>query len=178
MSERELARLGTAIRKVETESRTGACAIAAIRLLTLTGARKGEIRNLRWDEIDFEAALLRLHDSKTGPKIIRPGAAAMEILSGLERKHPEWVFPGTRGTKPIELAGTWRRVRTLAGLEDVRLHDLRHTYASAGVNGGASLQVMGAFDPPPVVVPLSMSVASSMLASEVSRGDFFQDRVV
>ena len=73
------------------------------------------------------------------------GAASeqwVEILSGLERKHPVWVFPGSGGRKPIELAGTWRRIRTLAGLEDCRLHDLRHSYASSGVSGGASLSVL------------------------------------
>jgi len=69
--------------------------------LILTGARKGEIRNLRWDEVDLEAAVLRLRDSKTGAKVIRLGAAAVEILAGLERKHDLWVFPGASGTKPI-----------------------------------------------------------------------------
>jgi integrase len=144
LSEVELARLGTAIREIEAEGSTGAGAIAAIRLLILTGARSGEIRGLRWDEVDSEAGVLRLHDSKTGPKTIRLGAAAVEILAGVERKHPVCVFPGRRGTKPIELKSAWERVRAQAGLKDVRLHDLRHTYASTGVNGGASLPVIGA----------------------------------
>ena len=143
LSERELARLGMAIRAVETEGRTGAGVFAAIRLLILTGARLGEIRQLRWDEIDLEAAVLRLHDSKTGAKVIRLGAAALEILTRIERKHDLWVFPGASGTKPLEIRSAWPRIRTRAGLEDVRLHDLRHTYASVGANGGASLIVIG-----------------------------------
>lgn len=144
LSEVELARLGTAIRDVEMEGGADAGINAAIRLLILTGARSGEIRNLHWDEVDLQAAVLRLHDSKTGGKVIRLGAAAVEILAGIERKHPVWVFPGTGGKKPIELRRSWERIRALAGLADVRLHDLRHTYASTGVNGGASLPVIGA----------------------------------
>jgi integrase len=144
LSPAELAQLGAAIAAIETEGGTGAGAIAAIRLLILTGARKGEIRGLRWDEIDFEAGLLRLRDSKTGPKMIRLGAAAMEILAGIERTHAVWVFPGASGKKPIEPWSAWRRIRARAGLEDVRLHDLPHTYASTGVSGGASLPVIGA----------------------------------
>ncbi len=144
LSEAELARLGSAIRAIETEGRAGAGAIAALRLLILTGARKSEIQNLRRDEIDLKAAVLRLHDSKTGAKVIRLGAAAVEILAGLERKHPVQVFPGARGTKTVDLWGTWKRVRARAGLGDVRLHDLRHSFASTGANGGASLLVIGA----------------------------------
>ena len=144
LSEAEQARLGEAIRAVETEGRTGAGAIAVIRLLCLTGARLGEIRQLRWDEVDSDAGLLRLKDSKTGPKIVRLGAAALEILAGLERKHDLWVFPGARGTKPIELRSAWTRIRARAELEDVRLHDLRHSYASVGVGTGMNLPTIGA----------------------------------
>ena len=147
LSERELAQLGTAIREFESEGRAGAGAIAAIRLLIFTGARLGEIQNLRWDEVNLEATVLRLRDSKTGAKVIRLGAAAVEILEGLERferKHPVWVFPGRGGTKPIELRSAWVRIRAQAGLEDLRLHDLRHSYASVGVNAGMSLHVIGA----------------------------------
>jgi integrase len=68
----------------------------------------------------------------------------LEVLAGIERKHVEWVFPGKSGTKPIELDTAWWRIRDRAGLKDVRLHDLRHTYASTGVSGGASLSVIGA----------------------------------
>ena len=144
LSERELARLGVAIREFETEGQAGAVVVAALRLLILTGARKSEIQNLQWSEVDLEAAVLRLHDSKTGKKTIRLGAAAVEILAGLERKHDLWVFPGRGGTKPLWLWGAWKQVRDRAGLEDVRLHDLRHSYASAGVNAGMSLPVIGA----------------------------------
>jgi integrase len=144
LSEAELARLGTAIGEIEAEGRASAGVVAAIRLLILTGARKGEIFSLRWDEIDFDGAALRLHDTKTGPKTIRLGAAAVQILAVIEQKHLLWVFPGQRGKKPIDPQCAWQRIRARAGLQDVRLHDLRHTFASVGVNGGASLSVIGA----------------------------------
>ncbi|MCH7643411.1 MAG: site-specific integrase [Myxococcales bacterium] len=144
LSEHELARLGSAIREFESEGHAGAGVCAALRLLILTGARKGEIRNLEWSEVDLKVAVLRLHDSKTGPKVIRLGAAAVEILAGLERKHTVMVFPGTNGTKPIEISDAWRRVRARAGLAGVRLHDLRHCFASVGINGGVNLEVIGA----------------------------------
>ena len=73
----------------------------------------------------------------------RCGAAAVEILAGLERKHDIWVFPGTSGTKPIELRSAWKRIRARAGLQDVRLHDLRHTYASVGANAKMGLAIIG-----------------------------------
>jgi integrase len=144
LSEAELARLGTAMREIETEGRTRSGALAAIRLLILTGARRGEIKNLRWNEVDLEAGLLQLGDSKTGAKVIQLPAAALQILAGIERGGAVWVFPGKSGARPIELDTSWKRVREQAGLEDVRLHDLRHTYASTGVNGGASLPMIGA----------------------------------
>ncbi len=144
LSEVELTRLGTAIRTIETEGGARAGVLAALRLLILTGARSGEIKNLRWDEVDLQAGVLRLNDSKTGAKTIRLGAAAVEILTGIKREHPEWVFPGKSGKRPIDPKSAWRRVRARAGLTDVHLHDLRHTFASTGVNGGASLPVIGA----------------------------------
>jgi integrase len=142
LSEVELARLGTAIAEVAV--RAGAGVIAALRLLILTGARKGEIQNLCWDEVDLQAGTLRLKDSKTGAKTIQLGAAALEILARRERKRTVWVFPGRSGAKPIELSGAWQQIRARAGLADVHLHDLRHTYASTGVNAGMSLPVIGA----------------------------------
>ena len=144
LSERELARLGTALREIETEGAHVPGTIPAIRLILLTGARRGEVLNLRWSEVDLEAAVLQLEDSKTGAKTVRLGAGALEILSGLERRHPKWVFPGRRGTKPLELWSAWQQIRARADLVDVRIHDLRHCFASIGVNSGMSLPVIGA----------------------------------
>jgi integrase len=125
--------------------------VGVIRLLTLTGARKGEIEGLRWTEVDFARSCLRLGDSKTGARIIPLGAAALQCLQELPKaKGSPYVFPGevapVAGEAPRHYVGTpkvWLRVRAAAGLHDVRLHDLRHTFASFGAAGGLSLPVIG-----------------------------------
>ncbi|MZR29631.1 site-specific integrase [Sneathiella litorea] len=120
-------------------------AIAAIRMLILTGCRKTEILSLKWHEVDFEFGCLRLDDSKTGQKTIMLGAPALQLLAGLSRdeKSP-YVFPALRGEGHyVGLPKVWIRIRERAGLHDVRLHDLRHTFASAGAGSGIGLQVLG-----------------------------------
>lgn len=139
----ELLRLGEALRQLDNEG-ANASAIAAIRLLALTGARKGEVYFLRWSEVDLDHLCLRLSDSKTGAKIIPIGKPAKELLSQLPRGPGEFVFPAETGTGPYQ--GTdrvWRRVRRLASLENVRLHDLRHSFASVGASAGDSLPIIG-----------------------------------
>jgi integrase len=120
-------------------------AVAAIRLLTLTGCRKNEILSLRWDWVDFERAALRLPDSKTGAKVIPLGAPALQVLHALPRieSNPH-VFPSAKGEGHlIGLQKIWARIRAQAELQDVRLHDLRHSFASVGAAGGDSLYVIG-----------------------------------
>ena len=121
-------------------------AITILKLLIFTGARKGEIEALKWCEVDFETQYLRLEDSKTGQKVIPLNAPALEILSNLQRlEASEFVFPAYRGNGFFEgTSKVWRKVRAMAGLEDVRLHDLRHSFASVAVSGGASLPIIGA----------------------------------
>lgn len=119
--------------------------VAIIRLLLLTGARKNEIARLRWSEVDLEKGLLRLKDSKTGPKVIRLGAAATSLLTKLPKEHATWVFPDRRhADRPTSnLDWAWVRIRTKAELPDVRIHDLRHSFASMGVAGGEGLVLIG-----------------------------------
>src|SRR5262249_30359019 len=117
----------------------------AIKLLLLTGCRKGEIIGLEWRHVDFERSCLRLPDSKTGAKVIPLNGAAMAILEGLPRVggNPH-VIPGIRADTAGPAVGqAWQRVRKAAGLSDVRLHDLRHSFASVAVGGGASLPLIG-----------------------------------
>ena len=121
-------------------------AIAAIRLLVLTGARKSEVLGLQWSWVDFETGCLRLPDSKTGAKIIQMGAPALELLSTVPRleKNPH-VFPGEkRGSHLIGLPKIWERVNQRAVLRGVRLHDLRHSFAAVGASAGNSLLMIGA----------------------------------
>lgn len=144
LSPAELTRLGQALTEAESNG-TNPFAIAAIRLLLLTGARRGEILSLRWENVDFDRAYLRLLDSKTGQKLIPLGAPALSVLEALPQVsvNPH-VLPGGREGQPlVNIAKVWRAVRQAAGLDDVRLHDLRHSFASVGAAGGDSLLVIG-----------------------------------
>lgn len=117
-----------------------------IRLLALTGCRRREIEGLRWEEVDLERGFLRLRDSKTGAKVVfLPRAAAALIARAPVIAGSPWVFPATTGESHYQNATkVWREVRAAAGLEGVRLHDLRHTYASQSLSEGASLEVVAA----------------------------------
>jgi integrase len=142
----ELARLGTVLARVEAEGQESPSTVNAIRLMLLTGARMGEALGLRWDYVDWERSCLHLPDSKTGPKTIPLGAPALELLKNLPRHagNPH-VFPGLLlGDHLKDLFGPWKRIRERAGLEGVRLHDLRHTWASMGAASGLSLPLIGA----------------------------------
>jgi integrase len=145
LSEAEIARLAAAL---DTEAqRTGnSYPSAAIELLLLTGCRRGEIVNLRWEHVDFEHKCLRLLDSKTGKKIVYLNAPACALLQELPRlaDNPR-VIPGMRAdSASAAIDKAWSRVRRAAGLADVRLHDMRHSFASVGAAGGLSLPIIGA----------------------------------
>ena len=140
---KELATLGDKLSEAEKKGESPT-AIAAIRLLALTGCRKSEILKLRWQDIDWERRYLRLPDSKTGAKVIPLGAAALEAISDIPRiEDNPYVFPGENGKHFVGLQKVWQHIRKRAGLEDVRLHDLRHSFASVAVAGGSSLYLVG-----------------------------------
>ena len=120
-------------------------AVAAIRLLMLTGCRSEEIASLRWDDVDREAGELRLRDTKTGPKRVALTPTALELLDGIEpiAGNP-WVFPGKKpGSRVAKLANHWQVLRAKADLPGVRLHDLRHSYASRALAIGEGLSMIG-----------------------------------
>ena len=143
LSTEELARLGDAFRDVEAEG-TNRNAVTAIRLLVLTGCRKSEIAALRWEHVDLERKCLSLPHAKRGWRSVPIGAAARELLSSLQPKKTGWVLPATRGDGHIiGLQRVWDNIRTRAQLEDVRIHDLRHSFASVGVAAGESLYLIG-----------------------------------
>jgi integrase len=143
LSEAELARLGEALTEVDQDGTVMPSAVAAIRLLIFTGARLSEILTLRWDYV--EHSYLRLPDSKTGAKVIYLNPPASELLARLPRivDNP-YVIPGNKpGARLVNLQKPWRLIRARAGLEDVRIHDLRHTFASIGAASGLSLPMIG-----------------------------------
>lgn len=141
----ELGRLGAVLAEAERTATELPSVIAAVRLLMFTGARFGEILNLEWSHVDFERSCLRLPESKTGAKVIHLNAPALEVLNGIERDGSPWVIAGRDPDKPlVNLRKPWHRIRAKAGLEGVRLHDLRHSFASVGAAGGLSLPMIGA----------------------------------
>lgn len=144
LSDTELKRLGTVL---ATAERSGGhpSVIAAIRLLIFTGCRRDEILKLQWTQVDFERACLHLSDSKTGSKVIPLGAPALELLANLPRMDGNpYVLPGlVRGKHYVALEKAWGRLRLQAGLPDVRLHDLRHSFASMAAGMGESLVLIG-----------------------------------
>lgn len=109
-------------------------AAAAIRLLILTGARLREILHARWENVDFERGILFLSDSKTGRKPIYLGSATLLILTNLPRMSGSpYVIAGATPDKPrSDLKNPWRAITKAAALEGLRIHDLRHSFASVG----------------------------------------------
>lgn len=166
LSVEELQRLGAAIREAETvgidwyvdatkptskhapkpENRRVKISphvAAAFRLLLFTGARLREILHLRWEWVDLQRGLLLLPDSKSGRKAIVLSAPAVQILADLPRVG-DFVIAGEKSDKPrSDLKRPWAAIQRRAGLDGVRLHDLRHTYASVGAGSGLGLPIIG-----------------------------------
>ena len=115
--------------------------VAVIRLLLLTGCRKGELLTLKWQ--DYREGKLFLRDSKSGPRTVWLSSATREVLDRLPRKN-EWVFPSPyRYAEHLaEITDFWQEVRAEAGLHEVRVHDLRHTFASQAAIQGIPLPVV------------------------------------
>ena len=120
-------------------------ALGRIRLLLLTGCRKSEILNLRWHHVDLKAREMRLPDAKTGPRTVQLSPASAELLVRVPRfEGNPHVIPGTRnGNTMSNLQRHWVRIRTRAGLLDVRLHDCRHSFALRALVLGESLPMIG-----------------------------------
>lgn len=161
LSAQELARLGEALAAAERGDvmieRAGKGgekayssilpqAIAAIRLLVFTGARVSEILSLERAHVNLEAGRLELPDSKTGAKFVylpAPAKALLAVMPEVEN-NPYVITGGKPGTHLVNLKDSWGAIRDAADLSDVRIHDLRHSFASIGAAGGMSLPVIGA----------------------------------
>jgi len=141
----EFRRLGRALDEAEAEGAVSAHAAAAIRLLMLTGCRKNEIVTLRWRDVDLEAMELNLEDTKTGARTVSLSPEAVRVLAGIPREDGNpWVIQGRKpGERLCFIDRQWCLVRKRAKLEDVRLHDCRHSFASRALALGESLPAIG-----------------------------------
>ncbi len=141
LSREELERLGVVLDRHNDEH---PWPVAAIRLLTLAGARLSEVLNLRWEEIgelsEDGGANARLEDSKTGPRTIWLGPEAAKVLASLPRREGR-VFPEDLTSQ--RLYAFWCGVREEEGLPGLRIHDARHTWASQGVMNGVGIATVG-----------------------------------
>ncbi len=145
LTQDEVARLFQVLAEASAMRTEHRSVLALIRLLVLTGARLGELRTLRWSAIDAPRGCAILADSKTGRKVLRLSRQALAVLATLE--HPAgtpWVFPGRVPGSPLTNPHkAWARLCARAGLGGVRLHDLRHTWATTAAMHGIPLQVIG-----------------------------------
>ena len=106
-----------------------------------TGCRRGEIMSLKWEEVDFADRCLRLNDSKTGKRTIPLNESAIKVLQNIQKQVDNpYVCCGTKsGTHLSDLQSTWQSIRKQAGIPDVRIHDLRHSFASFMIKSGLSI---------------------------------------
>lgn len=146
----ELQRLGDALAAYEARARAEKLPVQigeanALRFALFTGMRGGEIMPLEWAWVDFEKREVALPDSKVGARIIPLNAPAMAALAAVERvPGSPYVFPSqSKGEHLPTLQRAWSKIRKAAKLEDVRIHDLRHTHASFGVSSGAHMRLIG-----------------------------------
>ena len=167
LSDEELRRLS---RRLSALSGRHPRQVATIRLLLLTGCRKSEILTLRWSE--YREGHLFLSDSKTGPRTVWLSDPARKILDSF-RRTGGWVFPAPGGHRPLSkhwLDGFWWRLRAEAGLDDVRLHDLRHTHASIALRHGETViaigKLLGHADPQTTLKYTHPADAAAMEAAE------------
>jgi len=142
---KEFAALGKALWEVEQDGLETQSAVDAIRLLMLTGCRLNEIMTLEWAHVDLDARELRLPDSKTGAKIVYFGKAVVKVLKGIRKvdENPYVITGKKPGSHLTDLQHPWRRIRAKARLDDVRIHDLRHSYASGALALGEGLPMIG-----------------------------------
>ena len=145
LTDEEFHRLGEVLDEAEESGGAIMYAAMAIRLLLLTGCRKSEILNLHWDHVDPEARELRLPDTKTGPRTVQLSPAASDVLARIPRVEGNpHVIPGAlNGNSMTGLQRYWVKIRERAGLEDMRLHDCRHSFASRALALGESLPMIG-----------------------------------
>jgi integrase len=142
----ELSHLGVVLADAEAAKEELPQAIAAIRLLIFTGCRLSEVLSLKWEHVDLDQHEMTLPDSKTGKKTVQLAGPAIEVLENISRRFGNpYVIAGEKaGQHLIGLPHIWMRIREKAGFPDVRIHDLRHSYASSAAQAGMTLPFIGA----------------------------------
>ena len=146
MTDAEFTRLRQVLDEVSSKgSRVSTGAVATIRLLMLTGCRRNEILTLRWEHVDLDAAEIHLADGKTGARTVHLSPSAVRVLKALPRKPGNpWVIPGAKpGRHMTDIDAAWETIRARAGLHDVRIHDIRHSFASRALALGEGLPIIG-----------------------------------
>ena len=145
LGEEEFRRLGRTLAEAETCKGVSVHAVAAIRLLLLTGCRKNEILTLRWKDVDLDARELRLEDSKTGARTVPISPEAAEVLANIPRVEGNpHVIPGKlKGRHMRNLNDPWDVICERAKIENARLHDCRHSFASRALALGEGLPMIG-----------------------------------
>ena len=141
----EFSRLGQVLDEILHDGSETRSAVVAFRLLMLTGCRLSEIQKLRWEHVDLKAGELHLPDTKTGGRAVPLAPSAVRLLQSLPRDDENpWVTAGKKpGSHLTDLQHPWRRIRARAGLDDVRIHDLRHSFASRALALGEGLPMIG-----------------------------------
>ena len=146
LTDAEFTRLGQMLDESSRNgSRISAGAITTIRLLMLTGCRRNEILTLRWEHVDLDKAEMRIVDGKTGARTVHLSPSAVRVLTDLPRKPGNpWVIPGAKpGRHMTDIDGSWEAIRARAGLHDVRIHDISHSFASRALALGEGLPIIG-----------------------------------
>ena len=146
LTDAEFTRLGQVLDHVsDNGGQISAGAVTTIRLLMLTGCRKNEIMTLRWEHVDLDKAEMRIVDGKTGSRTVHLSPSAVGVLKALPREPGvPWVVPGAKpGTHIADIDGAWQTIRARAALHDVRMHDIRHSFASRALALGEGLPIIG-----------------------------------
>ena len=146
LTDAEFTRLGQVLDEVSGKgSQVSAGAVTTIRLLMLTGCRKSEIMTLRWKHVDLDRAEMRIVNGKTGDRTVHLSPSAANVLAALPREPGNpWVVPGAKpDTHMADIDGAWQSIRARAGLHDVRIHDIRHSFASRALALGEGLPIIG-----------------------------------
>ena len=136
----------------------------------LTGCRLGEIMTLKWDYVDLNMHELRLPDSKTGAKIVHFGKTAADVLKSIKKldDNPYVITGKKQGSRLTDLQHPWRCIRAKAGLDEMRIHDLQHSYASGALTFGEGLPMIGGMTPSAILILIVIPAIYAIVKARVA----------